>query len=94
MQVAPIKEEDQLLNFKTEIEILKSCVHENLTNFVEAFYDSSEGNLWIIIESCGGGSVNDILRARKVHAHMCSQIFFLSFIDFLTFPYPFQGWLA
>ncbi len=66
LKVAPIKGEDQLLSFQTEIAILKECQHENLTNFVGAYYNKTEGNLWIIIENCSGGSVNDVLMKRRV----------------------------
>jgi serine/threonine protein kinase len=69
--VAPIKNDDQLLAFSTEIAILKECPHDNVTNFIGAYYNKSEGNLWIIIEHCAGGSVNDILMKRRVRLRVC-----------------------
>ena len=62
-KVAPIKEDVQLYNFQTEIQILHDLHHDNMTNFVAAFYD--EGNLWILIEFCAGGSINDVLKKRN-----------------------------
>lgn len=62
-KVAPIKDEDQLMNFHAEICILHDCHHENMTNFIDAFYD--EGNLWILIEQCVGGALKDVIRKRK-----------------------------
>eukprot|EP01147_Barroeca_monosierra_P000205 gene205-3590_t len=58
-KVAPIQSQDELLNFATEIEILSSCKHRNITNFVDAYYSNNE--LWILIEICDGGSLSGYL---------------------------------
>lgn len=61
-KVADIDDEDGLYTFTTEIEILASCRHPNITSFLASYYDSNK--LWIIIECCSGGSVIDAMRKR------------------------------
>eukprot|EP00043_Microstomoeca_roanoka_P028887 m.19947 g.19947 ORF g.19947 m.19947 type:complete len:300 (-) comp8780_c0_seq1:435-1334(-) len=63
-KVAPIQVQEELDNFATEIEILTSCQHKNITNFVDAFYNNNE--LWILIEICDAGSLSGYIdKAEK-----------------------------
>ena len=48
-----------LADFATEINILRTCRHEGITNFIDGFYN--EGSLWILIELADGGSLADLL---------------------------------
>lgn len=62
-KVADIEEEDALWGFTTEIDILASCRHPNITSYLASYYDSQK--LWIIIEKCGGGAVTDAMSKRN-----------------------------
>lgn len=61
-KVADIDEENDLLQFTGEIDILATCRHPNITAFLAAYYDSNK--LWIVIEKCSGGAVNDAMSKR------------------------------
>ncbi|OQR88985.1 serine/threonine protein kinase [Thraustotheca clavata] len=54
-------------NVRKEIEFLRECNHPNIVAFYGAYY--KDGALWIAMEYCGGGSVGDISRQRK----LCEQ---------------------
>ncbi|RHY93473.1 hypothetical protein DYB35_004540 [Aphanomyces astaci] len=54
-------------NVRREIEFLRECDHPNVVAFYGAYY--KEGALWIAMEYCGGGSVGDISRQRR----LCEQ---------------------
>ncbi|CAK4114892.1 unnamed protein product [Aphanomyces euteiches] len=54
-------------NVRREIEFLRECNHPNVVAFYGAYY--KDGALWIAMEYCGGGSVGDISRQRK----LCEQ---------------------
>ena len=54
---------EDIENVRKEIQFLRECDHQNVTQFYEAYYKN--GSLWIVMEYCGGGSVGDIARKRK-----------------------------
>ncbi|RHY32152.1 hypothetical protein DYB32_002819 [Aphanomyces invadans] len=54
-------------NVRREIEFLRECDHQNVVAFYGAYY--KDGALWIAMEYCGGGSVGDISRQRR----LCEQ---------------------
>ena len=54
-------------NVRREIEFLRECDHPNVVAFHGAYY--KDGALWVAMEYCGGGSVGDITRQRK----LCEQ---------------------
>ncbi|KDO30868.1 STE/STE20 protein kinase [Saprolegnia parasitica CBS 223.65] len=51
-------------NVRREIEFLRECDHPNVVAFYDAYY--KDGALWIAMEYCGGGSVGDISRQRRL----------------------------
>ncbi|KAF4082560.1 hypothetical protein AMELA_G00153070 [Ameiurus melas] len=58
-KVIDVHSEDQLQDYITEINILATCRHGNIISLLEAIYH--EGWLWIIIEFCPGGALDDIM---------------------------------
>ncbi|EGD78432.1 STE/STE20/SLK protein kinase [Salpingoeca rosetta] len=61
-KVAPIQAQEELQNFATEIEILTSCKHRNITNFMDAYYNNNE--LWILLEVCDAGSLAEYVEKQ------------------------------
>eukprot|EP00730_Choanoeca_flexa_P004962 TRINITY_DN11849_c0_g1_i1.p1 TRINITY_DN11849_c0_g1~~TRINITY_DN11849_c0_g1_i1.p1 ORF type:complete len:295 (+),score=78.31 TRINITY_DN11849_c0_g1_i1:148-1032(+) len=59
-KIATIEDKASLADFATEIEILTSCRHGNITNFMDGYYNNND--LWIIIELCDGGSLSDVVQ--------------------------------
>ncbi|XP_064382334.1 serine/threonine-protein kinase 10-like isoform X2 [Halichondria panicea] len=55
----PIRDETELDDFMVEIEILAECKHRNIVGMYEAF--SFDSALWMFIEFCSGGAVDDII---------------------------------
>lgn len=62
-KVAVLQKEEQLDTFLGEVNILVSCQHTNITNFIGGYFH--ESTLWIMIEVCTGGSLSDIIRKRQ-----------------------------
>ncbi|KAF5841905.1 mitogen activated protein kinase [Dunaliella salina] len=60
---------DELKTIQKEINFLSQCSHPNVVKYVGSYRHQHE--LWIVMEYCGGGSVNDLLTAS--HAHMPEQ---------------------
>ncbi|XP_055064676.2 STE20-like serine/threonine-protein kinase [Misgurnus anguillicaudatus] len=58
-KVIEVRGEEQLDDYITEIDILAACRHGNILSLLEAVY--FEGWLWIIIEYCPGGALDDIM---------------------------------
>ncbi|KAK2823670.1 hypothetical protein Q7C36_020270 [Tachysurus vachellii] len=58
-KVIGVHSEDQLQDYITEINILATCRHGNIISLLEAIY--FEGWLWVIIEFCPGGALDDIM---------------------------------
>ncbi|KAI5624566.1 STE20-like serine/threonine-protein kinase [Silurus asotus] len=58
-KVIVVHSEDQLQDYITEINILATCRHSNIISLLDAIYN--EGWLWIIIEFCPGGALDDIM---------------------------------
>ncbi|XP_060765287.1 STE20-like serine/threonine-protein kinase [Neoarius graeffei] len=58
-KVIGVHGEDQLQDYITEINILATCRHGNIISLLDAIY--CEGWLWIIIEFCPGGALDDIM---------------------------------
>ncbi|CAI8050409.1 Serine/threonine-protein kinase 10, partial [Geodia barretti] len=55
----PIQDETELEDFMVEIDILTECKHRNIVDLYQAFFHDSA--LWIFIEFCAGGAVDDII---------------------------------
>lgn len=49
---------------RREIEFLRACDHPNVVAFYGAYYKDSA--LWVAMEHCGGGSVGDVSRSRRL----------------------------
>lgn len=77
-KIAPISDNMQLQSFATEIDILTACNHENISNFVDGFFNNNE--LWIVIELADGGSLEDYIdkvnggMPEIIIAHACHQM--------------------
>uniref|UniRef100_A0AAY4AIB6 non-specific serine/threonine protein kinase n=1 Tax=Denticeps clupeoides TaxID=299321 RepID=A0AAY4AIB6_9TELE len=54
-----VRNEEQLEDYVTEIDILASCRHGNIVSLLDAIF--FEGWLWILIEFCPGGALDDIM---------------------------------
>jgi serine/threonine protein kinase len=59
LKIVPIVEETDMEDFMVEIDILSECRHPNIVGLHEAFFFDSQ--LWMFIEFCSGGSVDDII---------------------------------
>ena len=84
-KVAPLQREAQLDTFLTEVNILVSCRHTNVTNFVGGYYH--DNTLWILIEVCTGGSLAEVLRKQGTGLQepqiQCATFQVLRALDFL-----------
>ncbi|XP_031433243.1 serine/threonine-protein kinase 10-like [Clupea harengus] len=58
-KVIEVRNEEQLEDYITEIDILAQCRHGNIISLLEAFF--FDGWLWILIEFCPGGALDDIM---------------------------------
>ncbi|KAI1882553.1 hypothetical protein AGOR_G00251930 [Albula goreensis] len=58
-KVIEVRGEEQLEDYITEIDILAACRHANVLALQEAIF--FEGWLWILIEFCPGGALDDIM---------------------------------
>uniref|UniRef100_A0AAR2JQA4 non-specific serine/threonine protein kinase n=1 Tax=Pygocentrus nattereri TaxID=42514 RepID=A0AAR2JQA4_PYGNA len=58
-KVMEVRSEEQLEDYITEINILAGCRHANIISLLDAIY--FEGWLWILIEFCPGGALDDIM---------------------------------
>uniref|UniRef100_A0A672PD91 non-specific serine/threonine protein kinase n=1 Tax=Sinocyclocheilus grahami TaxID=75366 RepID=A0A672PD91_SINGR len=61
VKVIEVRSEEQLDDYITEIDILASCRHTNIISLLDAIF--FEGWLWILIEYCPGGALDDIMLA-------------------------------
>uniref|UniRef100_A0A671QT49 non-specific serine/threonine protein kinase n=1 Tax=Sinocyclocheilus anshuiensis TaxID=1608454 RepID=A0A671QT49_9TELE len=61
VKVIEVRSEEQLDDYITEIDILASCRHTNIISLMDAIF--FEGWLWILIEYCPGGALDDIMLA-------------------------------
>uniref|UniRef100_A0A672PEK3 non-specific serine/threonine protein kinase n=1 Tax=Sinocyclocheilus grahami TaxID=75366 RepID=A0A672PEK3_SINGR len=59
VKVIEVRSEEQLDDYITEIDILASCRHTNIISLLDAIF--FEGWLWILIEYCPGGALDDIM---------------------------------
>ncbi|XP_056592916.1 serine/threonine-protein kinase 10 [Triplophysa dalaica] len=58
-KVIEVRSEEQLDDYITEIDILAACRHANIISLLDAIF--FEGWLWIFIEYCPGGALDDIM---------------------------------
>ncbi|KAJ8395903.1 hypothetical protein AAFF_G00027860 [Aldrovandia affinis] len=58
-KVIEVRSEEQLEDYITEIDILATCRHGNIVGLLHATF--FEGWLWILIEFCPGGALDDIM---------------------------------
>ena len=54
---------DECQDLVSEIAILRQCNNAYITNFKDTFY--KDGNIWLAMEFCEGGSVLDIIKVTK-----------------------------
>ncbi|XP_051764750.1 serine/threonine-protein kinase 10 [Ctenopharyngodon idella] len=59
VKVIEVRSEEQLDDYMTEIDILAACRHANIITLLDAIF--FEGWLWILIEYCPGGALDDIM---------------------------------
>ncbi|GAB9475504.1 Ste/ste20/mst protein kinase [Globisporangium polare] len=55
---------EDIENVRKEIQFLRECDHPNVVAFYGAYY--KDGALWVAMEYCGGGSVGDVSRTRRL----------------------------
>ncbi|KAF0685982.1 Aste57867_22185 [Aphanomyces stellatus] len=67
ISLKPGQHGEDIETVRREIQFLRDCDHVNVVAFYGAYY--KDGALWIAMEYCGGGSVGDISRQRK----LCEQ---------------------
>ncbi|XP_051540036.1 serine/threonine-protein kinase 10-like [Myxocyprinus asiaticus] len=58
-KVIEVSSEEQLDDYITEIDILAACRHTNIISLLDSIF--FEGWLWILIEYCPGGALDDIM---------------------------------
>uniref|UniRef100_A0A3P8Z8C9 non-specific serine/threonine protein kinase n=1 Tax=Esox lucius TaxID=8010 RepID=A0A3P8Z8C9_ESOLU len=58
-KVMEVRTEEQLEDYITEIDILSACRHSNILALLDATF--FEGWLWILVEFCPGGALDDIM---------------------------------
>ncbi|KAM9455414.1 uncharacterized protein Hap1MRO34_019166 [Clarias gariepinus] len=77
-KVIGVHGEDQVQDYITEINILATCRHGNIITLLDAIY--FEGWLWIIIEFCPGGALDDIMLEleRGLSEQQISEVCFQS----------------
>lgn len=63
---------EDIENVRKEIQFLRECDHPNVVAFYGAYY--KDGALWVAMEYCGGGSVGDVSRHRRVQEHEIAVI--------------------
>jgi len=63
LKIVPMQDEEDYKQIITEIEILKLCRHENITNFLGAYLKNDD--LWIAMEYCAGGSLCDMMKTTS-----------------------------
>ena len=54
---------DECQDLLSEIRILRDCSNEYIVNFKDTFY--KDGNIWLAMEFCQGGSALDIIKVSK-----------------------------
>nr|XP_005155384.1 STE20-like serine/threonine-protein kinase [Danio rerio]XP_021327922.1 STE20-like serine/threonine-protein kinase [Danio rerio] len=59
VKVIEVRSEEQLDDYITEIDILAACRHPNILSLLDAIF--FEGWLWILLEYCPGGALDDIM---------------------------------
>eukprot|EP00011_Vannellida_sp_DIVA3-517-6-12_P003305 CAMPEP_0114625240 /NCGR_PEP_ID=MMETSP0168-20121206/11170_1 /TAXON_ID=95228 ORGANISM="Vannella sp., Strain DIVA3 517/6/12" /NCGR_SAMPLE_ID=MMETSP0168 /ASSEMBLY_ACC=CAM_ASM_000044 /LENGTH=506 /DNA_ID=CAMNT_0001836519 /DNA_START=256 /DNA_END=1773 /DNA_ORIENTATION=- len=63
IKIISIDDNDVLDDVRKEIKILSECHHENVVSYLGSYFKAD--NLWIAMEYCGGGSVNDLCQAMN-----------------------------
>ncbi|GBG29216.1 Serine/threonine-protein kinase 3 [Hondaea fermentalgiana] len=64
VKIIPI--EDDLADLEKEIDILKSTKDTFIVEFVGAYKDAQQDRIWIVMELCMAGSVNDLIHICDV----------------------------
>lgn len=59
-QIELSENEEDFEDLKVEIDILKQISHENITRLITSYI--TPDSLWIVMEYCGGGSCEDLIR--------------------------------
>ncbi|PIK37987.1 hypothetical protein BSL78_25188 [Apostichopus japonicus] len=58
-KIIEIKDEEELTEFRVEIDILSACQHKYIVGLLETYL--YEDKLWMLIEFCEGGALDDIM---------------------------------
>lgn len=75
----PDDEDGEIKQIAREIAILQSCKHDNVVRYCGTYQDPS-GSLWVTMEYCKGGSVEDIFKTtdrpltEKQISFVCCQV--------------------
>uniref|UniRef100_A0A3Q0RJZ0 non-specific serine/threonine protein kinase n=1 Tax=Amphilophus citrinellus TaxID=61819 RepID=A0A3Q0RJZ0_AMPCI len=68
IKVIKMEPEDDFSIIQQEIIIVKSCKHPNIVAYYGSYIRANK--LWICMEFCGGGSLQDIYHGESVHRHL------------------------
>lgn len=60
IKIIALDAKDDLEDVRAEIEILAECNHPNIVNYLGSY--QKDGNLWIVMEYCGAGSINGMCK--------------------------------
>eukprot|EP00042_Codosiga_hollandica_P058087 m.871619 g.871619 ORF g.871619 m.871619 type:complete len:912 (+) comp59764_c0_seq3:839-3574(+) len=63
-KVIPVEYEEELEDFVIEVDILTECTHASIIKLYHAYYYNNK--LWVIMELCAGGALDDILLDLEV----------------------------
>uniref|UniRef100_A0A3P9DT85 Protein kinase domain-containing protein n=1 Tax=Maylandia zebra TaxID=106582 RepID=A0A3P9DT85_9CICH len=66
IKVIKMEPEDDFSIIQQEIIIVKSCKHRNIVAYYGSYIRANK--LWICMEFCGGGSLQDIYHGEKIYA--------------------------
>ncbi|KAK4336926.1 hypothetical protein RND71_043532 [Anisodus tanguticus] len=79
IKILKIEDQDDFETIESEIRMMKGCVHPNIVEFYGSYIRRDK--LWICMEYCGGGSLQDIYHAtgslpENVIAFVCREVLY------------------
>ncbi len=87
-----IKAEDIGPHTQNEVELLRSCSHDNIVKFLESFNDIYSRDLIIVMEYCDEGALTEHGKNMdKAEHHVCAVILVISFL-FTSICKAHTGW--
>ncbi|KAH0571605.1 Kinase, STE STE20 [Spironucleus salmonicida] len=65
VKIVPLQEGESSIAVIKEVEFMKkisASLHPNLVNFLDAYHDIENNDLWIVMEYCSAGALTDLMR--------------------------------